>query len=291
MSTMWPQQDTEVRYIQYDPHAMNIPLELLDYTREHVAFGSQRNQHPGDPGVLSHPLSSSFNTAHPEAVFVHPAQWAMPHIQFSTGRAEYRGCGFSKRNRRANIAPKQNCRLWITGLPPDCDYHLLLSAIRNVGPVCASHINPPVLHNDPSQRHLDIYTSAASLTFFDKDHANIFLQRHRISPFTISGYRTKIIRHRIWTRSEPIKDRSRILYVFGDPEVANPERLDSLITEWGIRVDYDDIAYIPGPECSYVRIFFGSFWAQALSVYRKLKGFNPEKMTVLYGQDPCAGPA
>jgi hypothetical protein len=80
----------------------------------------------------------------------------------------YRGDPDLARNQSAAIPAEANCSLFIVGLAPDLTPHELLSGIRNIGRVYATHINPPV----PERGHV---FSAAKLVFFERAGAGEFL--------------------------------------------------------------------------------------------------------------------
>lgn len=73
----------------------------------------------------------------------------------------YRGDPDLARNQSATIPADANCSLFLVGLAPDLTTHELLSGIRGVGRVYATHINPPA----PERGHV---LSAAKVVFFER---------------------------------------------------------------------------------------------------------------------------
>ncbi|KAI0884381.1 uncharacterized protein GGS22DRAFT_189510 [Annulohypoxylon maeteangense] len=197
----------------------------------------------------------------------------------------YRGNRALSRNRSADIPHEMNCRLWIAGLPPNCTVSELLREVRDIGPVYATHIVPPLIHGTK----VNIATSAASLTFFTASAAHMFLLRHSVYPFTVCGYTTCVSRHRIRTKPVPVDGQSRVLLITGDPEIVNPETLTSLFVEkWNIRFETDFMKYTPGKGCNEIVWAFGSFRAQAQAAYIRLSQYPSRNITILYKPDPCA---
>ncbi|OTA98072.1 hypothetical protein M426DRAFT_17787 [Hypoxylon sp. CI-4A] len=200
----------------------------------------------------------------------------------------YQGNRTLDRNNAADIPESHNVRLWITGLPPYCTTSDLLGAIRGIGEVYASHINPPLAINHTSKR-VSTYTSAASLTFFTTAAVDKFLAQNAIQPFTVHDYPTKVIRHRIRTRSIPNHGQSRVLIIRGSSKIADPKFLTWLFeARWCIYWDTEYIIFNVGDGSNEILWAFGSFRAQAHAIYLKLKNEFPSQVTVKYAPDPCA---
>ncbi|CAJ2510120.1 Uu.00g060200.m01.CDS01 [Anthostomella pinea] len=210
------------------------------------------------------------------------------HDQPLDHNLNYKGNANLSRNTSADIPQYQNCRLWITRLPPHCGHHLLLSSVDSTGPIHALHINPPIPNNDTSAGYRNLYTSAASLTFFREEDANKFLARHAVDPFSVNGYATTISRHRIRTRAVPVNGQSRVLDVSGPVGLVEPERLASLFREkWGIRFDTDYVTHEVTGDEARVEWAFGSFRAQAQAVYARITQEYSGVVSVRYQPDPC----
>ncbi|KAI0095969.1 hypothetical protein F4814DRAFT_457560 [Daldinia grandis] len=204
------------------------------------------------------------------------------------GQSRYLGNRWLARNQCALITDGQNCRLWIEHLPPNCTYQDLLSSIRDVGPIYATHIVPPMTEiTDVGVQ--TIPTSAASITFFSHLDANLFLTKHAAGQFVVNGYIPTILRHRIRTVSVDVSGQSRVLIIRGHPYCVDPQWLAWLFTEkFKIHYDTDYLVYTPGRVTSEIIWAFGSFRAQAHTIYNCLTGQLSNSMTVTYGTDPCS---
>ncbi|XDG02472.1 hypothetical protein ABKA04_002087 [Annulohypoxylon sp. FPYF3050] len=201
----------------------------------------------------------------------------------------YRGNRALSRNRSADIPNELNCRLWIAGLPPNCTVSELLRCIRGIGPIYATHLVPPLVHDQETATKVNIPTSAASLTFFTASAAHMFLLRHSLHPFTVGGYPTTVSRHRIRTKPAPVDGQSRVVVITGDPEIVNPETLTGLFIEkWNIRFDTDFMEFTPGKESNEIVWGFGSFRAQAQAAYIRLSQHAANSVTIRYIPDPCS---
>ncbi|KAI1300346.1 hypothetical protein F5Y03DRAFT_397293 [Xylaria venustula] len=197
----------------------------------------------------------------------------------------YQGNTSLPRNICAPIPDELNCRLWITGLPASCTVHQLLEAIRGIGPVFACHITKPSISGPKVWK-----TAAASLTFFTADAANRFLQLNDLQPFTVSGHRTRIVRHRIRTESVNVNGRSRVLRIVGDPEIVHPGYLNRVFSEeWMIRFDTDYIQFAADGEGKANEIIwaFGSFRAQAHIICASINKCFIGRAMAIYVADPC----
>ncbi|KAI0847247.1 hypothetical protein F5Y00DRAFT_123924 [Daldinia vernicosa] len=134
-----------------------------------------------------------------------------------------------------------------------------------------------------------IPTSAASVTFFSHYDANFFLAKHAAIQFMVNGYRATIHKHRIRTVSIDVNGQSRVLIIRGHPYCVDPQWLTWLFTEkFKIHYDTDYLIYTPGRVTSEVIWAFGSFRAQAHTIYNRLTQEFSNSMTVTYGTDPCS---
>ncbi|KAF2968155.1 hypothetical protein GQX73_g5424 [Xylaria multiplex] len=197
----------------------------------------------------------------------------------------YQGNTRLSRNICALIPEELNCRLWITGLPPNCTVHELLAHIRGIGPVYACHINEPTITGSRIWP-----TSAASLTFFTADAANYFLACDAVRPFTVDGYVTNIVRHRIRTESIPVDGRSRVLRIIGNANIVQPDYLRRIFSDlWHIRFDTDYIRLVDNGSHGVNEIIwaFGSFRAQAHVIHMKINRYFANHAQAVYIVDPC----
>lgn len=197
----------------------------------------------------------------------------------------YMGSHANRRNIAADIPAWKNCRLWITGLPPNCDFPMLLSSIRGVGRIYASHVTPP---EDPSTG-AGAPTSAASVTFFRRADAGRFLAMHEAHPFTVDGYVATVIEHRIVTDAEPITGRSRVLRIRGPAALVNPGNLDRVFRQMVLHFDTEFVRYTPGDAEAQAEVVwaFGSFRTQAHHIFNTLRRQYGDVLNVVYLADPC----
>ncbi|KAI0505260.1 hypothetical protein F5B22DRAFT_651886 [Xylaria bambusicola] len=202
--------------------------------------------------------------------------------QLENNSPAYHGNKTLRRNICADISQEQSCRLWIMGLPPTCTVHQLLSCIRGIGPIFACHLTPPRVDGTKIWE-----TSAASLTFFTADAANKFLARHIADPFTVGGFKTKVVKHMIKTKGVSVNGRSRVLRIVGDPDIVQPELLYCVITEdWGVNFDTDYIHFNPGTTNEIIWAF-GSFRAQAHIICVSINTVFEGRAQAIYIADPC----
>lgn len=205
----------------------------------------------------------------------------------------YRGDPDLVRNQSAAIPADQNCSLFLVGLAPDLTTHELLSGIRGIGRVYATHINPP----DPERGHVG---SAAKLVFFERAAAGTY-QHHQSTttssfpPFldlsreltsvsivaerfyeayAVYGFstpRNPHLRGRVtWNRIRSAEvdvggRKSRVLLVGGPPEIVN-ERFLSAYLDTKMQYQLDQVLHrgaSPDGARVLLEFRFGSFRCQA----------------------------
>jgi hypothetical protein len=248
------------------------PLTTLNAYRAHLGLGPSRN-------LISSALDNTQASAQPIVNEEKDEPENSPTYQGDISLA---------RNMCAPIPEEENCRLWITGLPPGCTVHQLLGGIRGVGAVYACHINAPI-QSGPKVWE----TSAASLTFFTAEAANQFLAQHAASPFTVEGHTTTIMRHRIRTEAVAVNGRSRVLLIVGDPELVQPDYLSQVFTDsWEIAYDTEYIEFKPaeegeGDKENQLVWAFGSFRAQAHAILVNINTYYRGRAKAFYLADPC----
>ncbi|KAK4126633.1 hypothetical protein N657DRAFT_567567 [Parathielavia appendiculata] len=151
-----------------------------------------------------------------------PTQYEAHALLLKGFSPNYRGDPDLARNQSAAIPAEANCSLFIVGLAPDLTPHELLSGIRNIGRVYATHINPPV----PDRGHV---FSAAKLVFFERAGAEAFY-----NAYSTTGYATPRhphLRARVtWNRVRSAEvdkggRRSRVLLISGPPAIVNQQYL------------------------------------------------------------------
>ncbi|KAH6635119.1 hypothetical protein B0J18DRAFT_38604 [Chaetomium sp. MPI-SDFR-AT-0129] len=237
----------------------------------------------------------------------------------------YRGDPSVARNQSAAIPAEANCSLFLVGLAPDLTTHELLSGIRNVGRVYATHINPP----DPTRGH---QLSAAKLVFFERRAAEIFY--NRFAPAYFSTPRNPHLLARVtWNRIRsaevdrqddpdlntttlsattsfltaptqtvttssligtptitPPRPRSRVLLIAGPPHIVNAAFLCAYLDT---KLSYQIDAILSRGQSEdgkrvLVEFRFGSFRCQAEAARMALmREFRDCGVVCDYGTDPC----
>ncbi|KAG7287683.1 hypothetical protein NEMBOFW57_007196 [Staphylotrichum longicolle] len=167
----------------------------------------------------------------------------------------YRGDPDVARNQSAAIPVEANCSLFLVGLAPDLTTRELLSGIRGVGRVYATHINPPA----PKRGHV---FSAAKVVFFERAGAELFY-----GLYAATGYATPRNPHlhaRVsWNRVRSAEvdkggRRSRVLLISGPPRIVNQGFLSSYldtkmvyqvdeVVHRGVSEDRNRVLLISGP--------------------------------------------
>ncbi|KAK4155014.1 hypothetical protein C8A00DRAFT_32193 [Chaetomidium leptoderma] len=199
----------------------------------------------------------------------------------------YRGDPDLLRNQSAAISAEGNCSLFLVGLAPDLTTHELLSGIRGVGRVYATHINPPV----PERGH--VY-SAAKLVFFERQGAEFFYDL-----YSTTGYatpRNPHLRARVtWNRvrsAEIDKEgrRSRVLLVSGPPAIVSRAFLGAYL-DTKMVYQLDEVVHHGASDDGgrvLLEFRFGSFRCQAEAARMALmREFREAGVVCEYGCDPC----
>ncbi|EAQ87853.1 hypothetical protein CHGG_04472 [Chaetomium globosum CBS 148.51] len=140
----------------------------------------------GEPTYTDTNASMATNTAIDNVGFYHPMNCRVRSMASTEQEVHalllkgfspnYRGDPGLARNQPAAVPADENCSLFVVGLSPDLTTHELLSGIRNIGRVYATHINPP----DPARGHL---YSAAKVIFFEREAAERFYTTHASTGF------------------------------------------------------------------------------------------------------------
>jgi hypothetical protein len=192
--------------------------------------------------------------------------------------ANYQG-EISDKNRSANIPANRNCALFIKGLPPTLTVTQLLGAIRNIGRVYQTHINPP------AGRHR---TCAAKLIFFERRAAEAFMARFA-QGFQIPGYpghTAQVAWNRVLT-GETFDQVTRVLLISGPRDIVHPFRLTEYFRT-KIYFDIDEVFEFGEGNRYYVEYRFGSYRAQAeLARMALLREMANRGVQVRFGLDPC----
>ncbi|KAK3688344.1 hypothetical protein B0T22DRAFT_511739 [Podospora appendiculata] len=201
--------------------------------------------------------------------------------------ANYRGNPDLDRNRSAEIAPDENCSLFIVGLDPRITTHELLASIRDVGRVYATHINPP----EPDRGHL---TCAAKVVFFERAAAERFYARfattglyipsHPASPGRVTWNRVRTAQYDAGGR------KTRVLLISGPAAFVNESTLRAYFSS-KLQYQVDGVVrrgHDPARARALVEFRFGSFRCQAEAAWMALnREFKDLGVVVVFGRDPC----
>jgi len=185
-------------------------------------------------------------------------------------------------NRSALIPEEQNCSLWITGLPPNIDHHNLLGAIRGVGKIYATVINPPLgIHS----------TSAAKVVFFEREQAETLFLQIVSGNFIVMGQRLcrgNVRWNNIKSARYPHSDQSRSIRITGVKQWMNFEFFDHFFRQrFAFELDTVTEVACDMIGCASQDWHFGSLRCQAasakLAIEREMTGI----FLVSWIQDPC----
>ncbi|RFN44451.1 hypothetical protein FIE12Z_11310 [Fusarium flagelliforme] len=185
-----------------------------------------------------------------------------------------------------NLAPEENCALWLTNLPPDVTHNQLLAQIRNVGRIWCTVINEP-----DYERH---DTAAAKVVFFTPGPAQLLLSKSLTQGLEVSGYPVRVTHNRVKYGEQPmVGAASRVLIITGKSTFVNAENLTEFFKERFV-FEIDEItplivqpSRVKGGR-SVIEYRFGSFRCQAQMGKMALEKDRPlgfEK--VEFGEDPC----
>ncbi|KAI0595147.1 hypothetical protein F4775DRAFT_570916 [Biscogniauxia sp. FL1348] len=111
---------------------------------------------------------------------------------------------------------EENCSVYITNLPPECTVNMLLSNIRGIGKIYASHVSPPTLTHS---------TAAAKIIFWDRASTLRFIQLSRRGRWTVEGYTPFVRYNRVSAPEQPESQRSRVIQVRGPADLLSEEYL------------------------------------------------------------------
>ncbi|KAI1135354.1 hypothetical protein F5Y05DRAFT_416341 [Hypoxylon sp. FL0543] len=197
--------------------------------------------------------------------------------------SNYRGDPNLHTNTGAGVPEDKNTSLWISGLPAAITVTELLAAITKTGRVRSTVINPPAG---------TIPTAAATISFFKRSDAEVLYRNIQQGRIILGGRfpRVRWNRNRVGEGQAP-SDASRVLYIAGDPQVANLDFLDSFFSKKFVYeidkiIDYGTIELEGGP-VSRLEYRFGSWRCQASSARQALMCELSGFIWTAYGEDPC----
>ncbi|KAH8894246.1 hypothetical protein GQ53DRAFT_644083 [Thozetella sp. PMI_491] len=196
----------------------------------------------------------------------------------------YRGNIHLARNKSADIPSEKNCSLFLLGLNAKVTTHELLSSIRNVGRIYATHINKP----EPDKQHM---TCAAKVTFFERKAAERFFDMYNATGFKVHGHLE--VARVLWNRiraaeSNDKPHRTRVLQIAGPPDLVNPEALTAYFSS-KLEFQIDEIILQgASEERNVVEYRFGSYRCQAEAAKMALGREYPDgNVRTWHGPDPC----
>jgi hypothetical protein len=200
----------------------------------------------------------------------------------------YAGNIYLASNQSASIPENKNCSLFILGLPPTLTTHELLSNIRDIGRVFATHINRP----DPDKGH---HTAAAKVIFFERAAAERFYDRFNFRGFFILEYPLHPPARVLWNRirtaeqtGQGMQYRSRVLNISGPSKLVNEAVLSAYFNTKIIYQVDEVIVLCQENERALVEFRFGSYRCQAEAARMALcREWTDHGVRVFYGKDPC----
>ncbi|KAI0473474.1 hypothetical protein GGR56DRAFT_695779 [Xylariaceae sp. FL0804] len=170
---------------------------------------------------------------------------AIPPRTHAVPCANYRGDPTNPRNQSAAIPDAANCSTYWTGLPPTCDYGLLLGSLRGVGGDGVAHcaLAGPDLALGGKHAH-----AAAKVEFYTPDAAARVLAQAASGRLLVGGLRPRVARNRI---------RVAALDVLPQPQV-------TAAAGWmGIGRPPSRVILIAGPAAVVARPVLEALWSRA----------------------------
>lgn len=245
---------------------------------------------PGNGGRGSH----SSNVFRPmNAVWrkpVDPNNDAQRELKVRAGISlNYAGDATIPDNKSADIPNRENCSFWVTNLPPDLTYGMLLASIRGMGRIYCTHINPP----DYSKGH---ETAAAKIVFFDIVAAHRFYATASDPSrgFVVNGMRAKVSLNRIKVAArDEGGNQSRVLIIKGAWKGFDRESLEEWFSN-RFQYDVDKVVYQAySTEFKEIEFHFASFRCQAQAAHLALTKEGAGRAgsqiwSFRYGVDPCS---
>jgi hypothetical protein len=194
-------------------------------------------------------------------------------------------------------------------LPPDLDYALLLSSIRNVGKIYATVINPPRITHT---------TSAAKVVFFTVDARERLMALSSAGEFVVGNFIPLVRLNRIKTAAQPtthtdgdgdsqgntmVGPVSRVLLISGPATIVNAASLcDFFRRHCAFDLEYVRHRASPGEAIGRAALewAFGSYRCQAERVFAAIRRRREDaargvlgaqdvwaSVDVKFGRDPC----
>jgi hypothetical protein len=194
---------------------------------------------------------------------------------------KYLGDPNTAKNRSADIPDDMNCALWVMGLPPNVTHTTILAAIRHVGKVYSTVINPP------TGRH---FCAAAKIVFFERCQAEKLFDLIYFGHFFVMGRQVLEVRwNKVKSSAYPHWHQSRAIRITGPAHLMDFQFFE-VFFKARFTYDLDHTAVVPcsTPGMASHVWYFGSLRCQAasarLAIERELRGI----FEVHWADDPCA---
>ncbi|KAK0643681.1 hypothetical protein B0T16DRAFT_459795 [Cercophora newfieldiana] len=282
---------------RFSPFSNNTNLSLSSPSLSTPSLTHTNLSPPNiSPPTISPPTLSHANLTHTNCLLpdVSPPNISLAEQDLLIRQAagispSYLGNPFLPANHSARHIPDhQNCSLYLTHLPPTTTVHTLLHALHGTatGRVYFCHVNSP--ETDRQRRGL----SAAKLTFFTPESANLFLERYNAFGFVVEGYAARVVRNRTKV-ARPAEGLavSRVLLITGPQEIVEEGVLMGIFrSSFEFEMDGEVLVLSEGEGKRALCWPFGSYRAQAQAavvLMRRNLGFF-KGVDVGYGVDPCA---
>ncbi|KAI1112106.1 hypothetical protein F5Y14DRAFT_282892 [Nemania sp. NC0429] len=270
------------------PHLMSLSPYAQNATENHYGIYGEFEKHvessplvlqPNDDNILQSPIEAATRRE-----ILRILNGVSPNYRGDLGLAT---------NRSANIPDELNTAVWITNLPPDLTYKMLLDSVRNCGKVYATVIN------GPGEQHV---MSAGKIVFFDVAGAENLLRQAREGRFIVGDCVPAVRPNRIKSEAKPLSPHSRVLHIEGPSCIVNERYLADLFREEDIRWEDEEVLTLWSKEGrTRLEWRFGSYRSQAEAArlvidrvkkrgYRRTPDEYPfwQNVVVYFGVDPCA---
>ncbi|KAI1802414.1 hypothetical protein F4811DRAFT_529754 [Daldinia bambusicola] len=143
-------------------------------------------------------------------------QLSTPRPPYLSANANYQSTVLSRRNYVKSITDEETCSVWVTYLPPYCDYAMLAHALKETGKIYSMLIHPP-RDNDPS--------SAAKIVFWDRQGVDRLIQLFVSGEFMVGRSRPNVTYCRRKVSDQIPSVQTRVLEIRGPMQIVNPEFL------------------------------------------------------------------
>ncbi|OHE91001.1 hypothetical protein CORC01_13713 [Colletotrichum orchidophilum] len=198
----------------------------------------------------------------------------------------YQGDPLNMQNQSAQINNNENTALWLTGLPTNCTYKMLLEAIARCAPI--GKVFSTVINAANPAANMPF--AAAKVVFFNRVAAANCLRAIVQGRVVVGGRRPSARWNRIKSASQPDTSRSRVILIRGPSSLISRDALESWFSQC-FRYQTEDILVHPRQAgVTTLEWRFGSYRAQATSAAQVLSRvkLGNTKLEWRWGLDPCA---